>query len=103
MNTVFFDAKISDEQRRTQLYNGQLFVYSPTSSSRELCKFARELAQDAFAPHDPQQAQNHLPVERYVEVLAKLKPTFIHHPRCKELIGGVFVELGCDIRKTYFD
>ena len=44
-----------------------------------------------------------MPPERYVEILADLKPTFIHHPRAKELIAGLLAELGCDIERTYFD
>jgi hypothetical protein len=103
MNSVFFDAKTGDQERRRQLYQGQLFVYSPTRSSLELCGFAQELAREAFAPHDPEEAQYALPVETYVEILAALKPKFIHHPKCKELIKGIFTELGCDLETTYFD
>ena len=103
MNTVFLDATMTDEERRTQLYNGQLFVYSPTKSSLELASFAQELAAEAFAPHAPEEAQYALPVETYVDILAALKPKFIHHPRCKELIRGIFTDLGCDLEKTYFD
>jgi hypothetical protein len=44
-----------------------------------------------------------MPAERYVEVLADLKPRFIHHPRCKELIAGMLGEFGCDVERTYFD
>jgi hypothetical protein len=40
---------------------------------------------------------------RYVEILAELKPTFIHHPQAKRLIGAMLAELGCDPEKTYFD
>lgn len=36
-------------------------------------------------------------------MLATLKPRFIHHPTCKELIRGIFRDLGCDPEKTYFD
>lgn len=103
MNTIYLDAGMSDEERRRQLYQGQLFVYSPTKSSLELCRFAQELAWEAFAPHDPEQAQYFLPVEKYVAILADLKPKFIHHPTCKELIQRIFAELGCDLSKTYFD
>jgi hypothetical protein len=103
MNTILFDAKISDDERRRQLYRGQLFVYSPTRYSLELCNFARELADDAFAPHNPEFAQDALPVEKYVEILAAIKPKFIHHPKCKELIRGIFTDLGCDTDRTYFD
>ena len=35
-NTVYFDAPISDELRRQRLYEGQLFVYSPTENSPHL-------------------------------------------------------------------
>src|SRR5580765_3706080 len=103
MSTVFFNASMNDEERRSQLYQGQLFAYSPTKASLGLCQVARELASEAFAPHEPQHAQYALPVERYVQILAELKPRFIHHPKCKELICGIFAELGCDIEKTYFD
>jgi Phytanoyl-CoA dioxygenase (PhyH) len=103
MNTVYFDNKMSDADRRHQLYQGQLFVYAPTKSSLELCGVARELARAAFAPFGPEEAQFGLPVEKYVEILASLKPKFIHHPLCKELIRQLFEELGCDIEKTHFD
>src|SRR5437867_363002 len=103
MNTVFVNPNVTDNERRRQLYQGQLFVYSPTRASRELCEVARQLARDAFAPYDPQDAQYALPVERYVEILAVLKPKFIHHPTCKKLIKEVLTELGCDTNKTYFD
>lgn len=103
MTSVFFNIKMSDEERRRRLYQGELLVYSPVKSSLKLCQFARELSREAFAPHDPQEAQYALPVEEYAGILAVLKPKFIHHPRCKELIREIFTELGCDTEKTYFD
>jgi hypothetical protein len=42
-------------------------------------------------------------VERCVEILARLKPAFIHHPRSKELLREVLREFGCTLEKTYFD
>lgn len=103
MNAVFFDSKMCDDARRQALYGGELFVFSPTPSSLELVRFGRELVCAAFAPMDPETAQFRLPVEKYVEVLTRLKPQFIHHPKCKELLPGILRELGCDPVKTYFD
>ncbi|MEC4813254.1 MAG: hypothetical protein SAK29_08300 [Scytonema sp. PMC 1069.18] len=103
MNTIFFDSSVNDEVRRSYLYNGQLFVFSPCSNAIALCDFAREMAEAAFAPLDPREAQHSLPVEKYVEILRTLKPTFIHHPKCKQLIQGILNEMGCDLSKTYFD
>jgi len=86
MNSVFLDAKIPDDLRRQRLYEGQLFVYGPVPSSIALCNFARQMAEEAFAPFDPRQAQHDLPIERFAAILADLKPKFIHHPRSKQLI-----------------
>lgn len=103
MNTIFFDSRVDDDTRRQQLYRGQLFVYSPCPSSTALCAFAKEMIQEAFAPLDPREAQYSLPIEKYVAILAELKPAFIHHPKSKQFIQGLLSEVGCDRGKTYFD
>src|SRR5207249_3846897 len=103
MNTIYFDPTVDDATRRHQLYQGQIFVYSPSPSSSALCAFAREMIQDAFGSLDPLKAQYSMPVEKYVEVLAELKPKFIHHSKSKQLIQKILEEFGCDLSKTYFD
>ena len=103
MNSLFYDSTLTDDARRKALYDGQLFVYSPTAASRELCDLAHKLSVEAFAPLDPKKAQHELPVEKYAAILESLKPKFIHHPRAKEIIPILLKELGCDLRKTFFD
>jgi hypothetical protein len=103
MNSMYFDAAGTDDQRRAQLYGGELFVYSATSSSLRLIELARRLIGEAFGTLDPETAQYHLPVEEYAAVLAELKPKFIHHPEAKIHIQGILRELGCDLDSTYFD
>jgi hypothetical protein len=103
MNTVYFDNLLNDDDRREKLYSGQLFVYSASKATTALCEFARELTEEAFAPYHPCDAQHDLPVEKYVAILAELKPKFIHHPRCKTLIPDLLAEFGCDLDQTYFD
>jgi hypothetical protein len=78
MNAILFDPSLSDDARREQLYKGQLFVYSPSPSSRELCAFARS-DRGCIGSLDPREAQHSLPVQDYVAILTKLKPAFIHH------------------------
>ena len=80
-----------------------IVAFSAGPSATKLSELARELSESAFARHDPQVAQESMSPERYVEILADLKPTFIHHPRAKELIAGLLSESGCDIQRTYFD
>jgi hypothetical protein len=103
MNSVFFDSKMSDDDRRAGLYSGQLFAYSALPSSLALVELARDLIRQAFGKRDPELAQYEMPVEEYAALLADLKPKFIHHPRSKECIQGILREMGCDLEKTYFD
>ncbi len=103
MNTVLFDSGVSDEARRQQLYEGQLFVYSATPASSGLVTLARQLIREAFGTLDPETAQYHMPVEQYAATLAELKPKFIHHPESKKFIQSLLKERGCDLERTYFD
>jgi len=102
-NTIYFDSPVSEEERRRQLYDGQLFVFSPRPSTIALCDFARQLIQEAFGSLDPREAQHSLSVEEYAAILGKLKPYFIHHPKSKQLLQSVLTEAGCDLERTYFD
>ncbi|MBO6726238.1 MAG: hypothetical protein JJ911_11305 [Rhizobiaceae bacterium] len=103
MNTVYFDKHVDDDRRRRDLYEGHLYVYSPSPATDELCELAREMCEEAFAPYLPVDAQYMLPVDRYNDILKTLKPAFIHDPRCKELIREILNEKGCDLDRTYFD
>jgi hypothetical protein len=103
LSTLYVDSAHDDDARRRRLSDGDLFAFSPNPGSAGLTELARELSEEAFAPHDPQVAQESMPAERYVEILAELKPRFIHHPRAKELIGGLLTALGADVEQTYFD
>ena len=102
-NTVYYDSPFSDDRRRQLLFEGQLLVYSPRKSTLAFIAFARKLIEEAFAPLDPETAQHQLSVEQFADILVKLKPGFIHHPESKRLIQDMFVEMGCDLEKTYFD
>jgi hypothetical protein len=102
-NAVYLDAVVGDDERRRRLFDGQLFVYSPCQSSRAFNDFAQGMIKEAFAPYDPETAQFQLPVERYAEILGKLKPEFIHHAESKRYLRSLLSEMGCDLEKTYFD
>jgi hypothetical protein len=103
MTVVHYDTQLADDERRKRLYDGDLLVFSPRPAAAGLCAFARELCEEAFAPLDPREAQHRLSVDRFAAILAELKPRFIHHSRCKNLIRGMLGEMGCDPGLTYFD
>ena len=100
---IFCDFKNDEAKRREELYRGSLFLYSSSPAALKFCEFARELIEEAFSPLDPRAVHKHLPVEKCVEILAELKPKFIHHPKSKQMIQDLLAERGCDLEKTYFD
>jgi hypothetical protein len=102
-NSLYVNAAMGDDARRARLYDGQLFVFTPTVETRALRYFAAQMIAAAFAPLDPLVAQFRLPVERFVEIFAPLKPKFIHHPRTWQLISEVLAASGCDPADTYLD
>ena len=48
-------------------------------------------------------AQKHMAVERYAELLGKLKPAFIHHPEMKRHLQKILEDFGADCEKTFLD
>jgi len=103
MHAIYVDSPASDDIRRERLYDGDLFVYSPRPATRALCEFGRQMAEEAFAPRDPEAAQEEMDVENYAALLSDLKPRFIHDPESKRLIQQMLTELGCDPERVYFD
>ena len=86
--SVYFDAQMSDAERRERLYAGDIFIFSATVHSRALISLAQTMLERTFAPHDPRYLHEHMTPEEVAAILAKLKPQFIHHPECKKLIPG---------------
>lgn len=103
MTSVFIDSVMSDEERRTRLYAGDVFILSPTAGTRALIELARRMLEEAFAPHDPRSIHEKMTAEDVAGVLARLKPQFIHHPECKRIIPQIMREHGIDLEKLYFD
>ncbi len=103
MSTVYLDPSFDDDERRRRLYQGQLILLSSGKAVRALADFAREMIEEAFAPHDPRLAQYEMPVERWVEIFAPVKPQFIHHPRTIGLVRDIVAEAACDLDDTFID
>lgn len=103
MTSIHFDSPMSESEVRKCLYHGDIFVFSPTRRSREFCDFTRNLITEAFDDDDPETAQYRMDVDRYISILAELKPKFIHHEMSRNFVVGLLRELGCPADSTYFD
>jgi len=94
---------MTDEQRRSALYRGDIVLTSPDQATVSFVEFTRQLVEDAFGNVDPETAQAEMPLARYVEILSELKPRFIHHPESKSFLRDILERRGCDLDQTYFD
>jgi hypothetical protein len=103
MTAIYFDQRLSDDQRRQALYGGDIVVYSALPSAQRLCALAAAMIKVAFAPIDPRRVDQYLSMEETATILAKLKPAFIHHKDCKRLLPEIISDLGGDPDKVYFD
>lgn len=60
------------------MLSGDLVVFAPTPGSLALADWTRRCLESAFDPLDPRLAQHSLSVDRYIEILAAVKPAFVH-------------------------
>jgi len=100
---IYVDSKMSDGDRRKELYQGSIFTRAPGQGALKLCQLAKELIEEAFRPLDPLRVHESMSAEKCAQVLGVLKPKFIHHPKAKEYIAETLAESGCDLGKTYYD
>jgi len=103
MNSVFFDSRISDGDRRRALYAGQLFAFGVRQSVLKFAEFTQQMIEDAFKGADPEMAQYSMPVDSYAAILTELKPKFIHHSESKRHLQEILGEFGCDPERTFFE
>jgi hypothetical protein len=103
MGSVFIDSTIADEERRSRLYAGDIFIFSPTEGTRALIDLARQMLEQAFAPYDPRTIHERKMPEEVAAILGHLKPQFIHHPECKRIIPQIMIEHRVDPESLYFD
>lgn len=104
MGAIWFNRVITnDEERRTRLYAGEIFVYDHLRSVAEFADFTRETVQAALAPHDPRHVHEVLTPVELAPLLGRLKPQFTHHPDARRLVTSILEELGVDLDDCHLD
>lgn len=93
----------ADFERRRQLYEGAIQFAEATTASQAFVDHAWDLIREAFDPIAAETAQDELPVEKFVAIVAELKPRFTHSAQAKKLLADLIASYGCDPSETYFD
>ena len=102
MQNLLVNPTLSDDARRRALFDGDLIFYIASAASVALCEHAVTMIKEAFAPHDPEHAQEVLPVEKFVEIVGPLKSRFTNDQRTKELLRDYFSEKGIENEQNLF-
>jgi hypothetical protein len=103
VQSIVLNPKYDDQSRRRALFGGEIILYSAIAASELLCRHAKQMVLDAFAPRAPEHAQEDMTVDHFVGVVGPLKSRFTNDQRTKELVRDFLVKIGCDAHKTYFD
>jgi hypothetical protein len=104
MIPIWFNRPVKDdEERRTRLYAGEIFVYDRLQSVQEFARFTRGMVEAALAPHDPRHVHEALTPAELAPLLGGLKPTYTHHPEARRLVVGILQELGVDLDDCHLD
>ncbi len=90
---VIFDGQPAAELR-AHVLRGDLVILPPTPGSLALAAFTAEVLEAHFAPHHPTEAQHHLPVADFAELLGKAKHDFTNSSRSWELMAQALADLG---------
>lgn len=100
---IIVNHPLSDMERRTSLFAGDYLINGASPATIALVEHARDMIRDAFAPDDPETAQDRMEVTAFIAKVGPLKSNFTNHLRTKELIRALLSEYGCDLERTYFD
>lgn len=101
---VYFDRQLKDDERRSRIFDGALFLYSAPAESTQIVEWVRECLAEAFAEFgDVRRAHEKLRVEEFARIASSLKTRFTNDPLTKRLCQDMLAGLGCDLNRTYFD
>jgi hypothetical protein len=104
MTPIYVNRALADDDRRSRIFNGGIFVYSAPAASKALIDWGRELIDGAFkSTGDIRRAHLHLAVDKFVELAGPAKSTFTNSDRTKKICQELVVAMGCDPELTYFD
>ncbi len=103
MVAILVNQPAGDRERRDALFAGSYVVRAASAATRALADHAAALIEQAFAPLDPETAQERLDVREFVARVGPLKSLFTNHLRTKELVREILAEYGCDLARTHFD
>jgi hypothetical protein len=103
MPSILTDPDVSAEELRERLYSGDLIILTKLRVLGEVVSYLREELAKLFAPHDPEQAHEHIAPAEMAQLLGEWKPRWIHASRSRELVRAIIAEAGFEPAYTHYD
>jgi len=95
--------RLTDEERRTAIYGGELLVYADIEPMHRLCRLTDELVRTILGVADPVRFQFELPPEQIATRLAALRREYRNNAEAKSLFVEALAHIGVDLTYTYWD
>jgi hypothetical protein len=102
MNVIQCGSSFETKELRRRLFNGDIVIIEPTSSSLELAALARDLVWEAFTPLNPLDAHSSIGPDEYATALKTAKSKLEQHPQTQRLVVGILADLRCNPATTLF-
>jgi len=91
-----------DEERRQIVYGGGLILFKNVEEVLELVPYIRELAEEAFSPHDPQIAHQSYDRQGYLERVEDFQRTVTNSPVVRDGFLSALSRLGVELDRSGF-
>jgi len=94
---------LTDEERRTAIYGGELLVYADIEPMHRLCRLTDELVRTILGVADPVRFQSERAPEEITTRLTALGREYRSNTEVKRLFVEALAHIGVDIAYTYWD
>jgi hypothetical protein len=94
------DSKMSDHDRRSELFDGNFFVYDPRPTTSALCDFSRDTIEQMLGV-EPFWAQQRMSGAEFKTLFEGAIRNLSRRRVVMQLIAMAVTELGCDPHTTY--
>lgn len=97
-----YDMLPSDELAK-KVFAGEVVILRALDPLHRLIDWARNALEEAFAPHDPRDAENHMDVASFNRIMNGVAKQFREDPDVSALYQAMFEALGYEAETTFED
>jgi hypothetical protein len=94
------ESDFTDDERRSSVFTGDFFVYSPRPTTLALCDYAREILEQMLG-FEPWWAQQRMSEHEFLTLFRVALRNFSRREAAMKLVSSLLLDLGCEGNQTY--